>query len=233
VRLTLEIDGVQEQTNASGLPGTEEVTASLGIRRSTDDGVERIALQSTRSQPVEGDALEGRQEAARRALDEVLDRLVKEARVHLDARKRDDARLAKDLRNKDPLVREAATAALVARHNRAAIPALVEQLKGDDPLDVRRAIGGLVELQAREAVPELIEISRGKDPGFLRELVYALGAIGGEEAEAYLYTMSQGHDQPAVRDAARQALEEMERHGRRGGADKPSRNASLAPGSHP
>jgi hypothetical protein len=233
VRLTLEVDGVQEQTNASGLPAIEEVTASLGIRRSSDDGVERIALQATRSQPVEGDALEGRQEAARRALDEVLDRLVKEARVHLDARKRDDARLAKDLKNKDPLVREAATAALVARHNRAAIPALVEQLKGDDPLDVRRAIGGLVELQAREAVPELIEISRGKDPGFLRELVYALGAIGGEEAEAYLYTMSQGHDQPAVRDAARQALEEMERHGRRSGADKPSRNASLAPGSHP
>jgi hypothetical protein len=233
VRLTLEVDGVQEQPNASGLPGTEEVTASLGIRRSTDDGVERIALQATRTQPVEGEALEGRQEAARRALDEVLDRLVKEARVHLDARKRDDARLAKDLRNKDPLVREAATAALVARRNRAAIPALVEQLKGDDPLDVRRAIGGLVELQAREAVPELIEISRGKDPGFLRELVYALGAIGGEEAEAYLYTMSQGHDQPAVRDAARQALEEMERHGRRGGSDKPSRNASLAPGSHP
>jgi hypothetical protein len=79
-------------------------------------------------------------------------------------------------------------------------------------------------------VPELIEISRGKDPGFLRELVYALGAIGGEEAEAYLYTMAQGHDQPAVRDAARQALEEMERHGRRSGPSGPSRNASLAPG---
>ena len=68
--------------------GTEEVTASLGIRRSSDDGVERIALQATRSQPVEGEALEGRQEAARRALDQVMDRLVKEARVQLDARKR-------------------------------------------------------------------------------------------------------------------------------------------------
>lgn len=233
VRLTLEVDAVQEQPNASGLPGLEEVTASLGIRRSTDDGVERIALQASRSQPVEGDALEGRQEAARRALDQVLDRLVKEARAHLDARKRDDARLVKDLHARDPLVRDAATSALVARGNRAAIPALVEQLRGDDALDVRRAIGGLVELQAREAVPELIEISRGKDPGFLRELVYALGAIGGEEAQAYLYTMSQGHDQPAVRDAARQALEEMERHGRLGGQNRTQRNASLAPGSVP
>jgi len=233
VRLTLEVDTVQEQMNASGLPGIEEVTASLGIRRSTDDGVERIALQATRSQPVEGDALEGRQEAARRALDQVLDRLVKEARVHLDARRRADGRLMKDLHARDPLVREAATTALVARRNRSAIPALVEQLRGDDPLAVRRAIGGLVELQAREAVPELIEISRGKDPGFLRELVYALGAIGGDEAQAYLYTMSQGHDQPAVRDAARQALEEMERHGRRSSPGGTPRNASLAPGGHP
>ena len=233
VRLTFEVDGVQEQANASGLPAVEEVTASLGIRRSAEDGVERIALQATRSHPVEGDALEGRQEAARQALDEVLDRLVKEARVHLDARGRDDGRLMKDLRSKDPLVRDAATSALVARRNRAAIPALVERLRGDDPLEVRRAIGGLVELQAREAVPELIEISRGKDPGFLRELVYALGAIGGDEAEAYLYTMSQGHDQPAVRDAARQALEEMERHGRREVQNRVPRNASLAPGGHP
>ena len=233
VRLTLEVDAVQEQTNASGSPGTEEVTASLGIRRSSEDGVERIALQATRSQPVEGDALEGRQEAARRALDQVMDRLVKEARVQLDARKRDDARLVKDLRAQDPLVRDAALSALVARRNRGAIPALVERLRGDDPLEVRRAIGGLVELQAREAVPELIEISRGKDPGFLRELVYALGAIGGDEAQAYLYTMAQGHDQPAVRDAARQALEEMERHGRGPGQVGPSRNASLAPGGPP
>ena len=231
VRITLEVDAVQEQANGSGLPAVEEVTASLGIRRSTEDGVERIALQATRSQPVEGEALEGRQEAARRALDQVLDRLVKEARVQLDARSRDDARLVKDLRSRDPLIREAATSALVARRNRAAIPALVEQLKGDDPLEVRRAIGGLVELQAREAVPELIEISRGKNPGFLRELVYALGAIGGDEAEAYLYTMSQGHDQPLVREAARQALEEMTRHGRSQTRDP--RNASLAPGEHP
>ncbi|HSP18618.1 MAG TPA: HEAT repeat domain-containing protein [Myxococcaceae bacterium] len=230
--MTLEVDAVQEQSNASGLPGVEEVTASLGIRRTTEDGVERIVLQATRSQPVEGDALEGRQEAARSALDQVLDRLVKEARVHLDARKRDDGRLARDLRASDPLVRDAATLALVARRNRAAIPALVERLKGDDPLEVRRAIGGLVELQAREAVPELIEISRGKDPGFLRELVYALGAIGGDEAQAYLYTMSQGHDQPAVRDAARQALEEMNRHGRRA-QSPPPRNAGLSPRRSP
>ena len=228
VRMTLELDQVQELAGGpGGVPAQEEVTASLGIRRSTEDGVERITLQAVRAQPVEGEALEGRQEAARRALDQVLDRLVKEARVQLDVRSHDDARLVREIRSADPLVRDAAISALVARRNRAAIPALVERLKGDDPLEVRRAIGGLVELKAREAVPELIEISRGKDPGFLRELVYALGAIGGDEAQAYLYTMAQGHDQPAVRDAARQALEELNRHGRRG--NTAPRNASLLP----
>jgi hypothetical protein len=231
VRISLEVDAVREQLNPAGLPAAEEVTASFNVRQNTEDGVERIAVQATRSEPVSGDALEGRQEAAGRALDQALDRLVTKARAYLDARRRSDGRLTRELRDPDPLVREAAVSALVQRRNRAAIPALVAQLKEDDPLEVRRAMGGLVELQAREAVPELIEISRGKDPGFLRELVYALGAIGGEEAQAYLYTMSQGHDQPAVRDAARQALEELNRHGRRANAPAP-RNAALFPRGH-
>ena len=228
VRMTLELDGLRERERGGGSAPAEEVAASLAVRRSTEDGVDRFSLQATRAQPVEGEALEGRQEAARRALDQVLDRLVKEARVYLDARGHDDARLVKELRSPDALVRDAAVSTLVQRRNRAAIPALVERLKGDDPLEIRRAIGGLVELQAREAVPELIEISRGKDPGFLRELVYALGAIGGDEAQAYLYTMSEGHDQPAVRDAAKQALEELNRHGRRPQAGSP-RNAAVTP----
>jgi hypothetical protein len=228
VKMTLELDGVNERDRGPGSPPAEEVTASLTVRRSTEQGMDRINLQAARAQPVEGDALEGRQEAARRALDQVLDRLVKEARVYLDARGHDDARLVKELRSPDALLRDAAVSTLVQRRNRAAIPALVERLKGDDPLEIRRAIGGLVELQAREAVPELIEISRGKDPGFLRELVYALGAIGGDEAQAYLYTMSEGHDQPAVRDAAKQALEELNRHGRRAQPASP-RNAALVP----
>lgn len=231
VRLTLEVDLIREQLNPAGLPALEEVTASLNIRRNTEEGAERILVQATRTEPVTGEALEGRQEAARRALDQAMDRLVTKARAYLDARNQSDGRLQREVRSSDALIREAAVSALVQRRNRAAIPALVAQLREDDPLEVRRAMGGLVELQAREAVPELIEISRGKDPGFLRELVYALGAIGGEEAQAYLYTMSQGHDQPAVRDAARQALEELNRHGRRSSTPAP-RNASLLPRGH-
>lgn len=227
VRVTLEVDGVREQANAAGATVLEEVEASLSLRRSTGDGDERIVVQALRTQAVQGPSLEDRQDAARRAFDLALDRLVKEARVQLDARTRSSARLQRDLRSGDPLERDAAADALVARHDRAAIPALVERLRGDDVLAVRRAMGGLVELQAREAVPELIEISRGKDPGFLRELVFALGAIGGDEAEAYLYTMAQGHDQPAVRDAARQALEEMGRHGRHVRAPTPRHSAHV------
>jgi hypothetical protein len=40
--------------------------------------------------------------------------------------------------------------------------------------------------------------------------------------------MSEGHDQPAVRDAAKQALEELNRHGRRPQSPSP-RNAALLP----
>ena len=87
--------------------------------------------------------------------------------------------------------------------------ALLDKLKGDDADDVRRAIGGLVELKDPRAVPALIDLARAKDMVFLREIIFALGQIGGDEAEAYLYTVAQGHDQPAIRDVAQKALDEM------------------------
>ena len=193
--------------------------------------MERIALQATRSQPVEGEALEGRQEAARRALDEVLDRLVKEARVHLDARKRDDARLVKDLK---AVTRWSGTRRLGAcrppqprRHSRPGRPP-----PGDNPLEVRRAIGGLVELQAREAVPELIEIAGGRTPGSCASWSTRWGPSAGTRPRPTCTRCRRGTISPPVRDAARQALEEMNRHGSRV-AERPSRNASLAPGRHP
>ena len=42
-------------------------------------------------------------------------------------------------------------------------------------------------------------------------------SIGGEEAEAYLYTVNEGHDQPAIREAAGQALAELKARRRGGG----------------
>ena len=82
-------------------------------------------------------------------------------------------------------------------------------------------------MKERRAVPDLIDLSRGKDLGFLREIIYALGALGGEEATAYLYTVAQGHDQPAIQEAAQQALDET--RGKSASAHVRNVAAPLAP----
>jgi len=114
---------------------------------------------------------------------------------------------------------------LTDRRNPAVVQALLGQLGGSDPDEVRRAIGALVELKEKRAVPLLIELGNAHDPVFLREVIYALAGIGGEEAQAYLYTVAQGHDNPAIRDAAQQALDELSRS-----EQKPDRGLSSREG---
>jgi HEAT repeat protein len=147
------------------------------------------------------------------------------AHLQLAALDKPDPELLKDVSSTDARVREFAIRILSDRKNPGVADALLEQLKGDDPDQIRRAMGALVELKERRAVPPLIDLARGKDLGFLREILFALGEIGGEEAEAYLYTVSEGHDQPAIRQAARQALDDLSSHGSRAGRERRSEGA--------
>jgi hypothetical protein len=209
VRLVLELSGVREVLRP-GHEGPEvEVVADLTLRRRSEAGSERSELWASGVARPSGDTFEDKQEAAQRALDQVLEDLVHGARAQLDALDRSDGALLKDLGSADGRVRDAALDVLAARKNPRAVPLLIERLQSEDALLVRRAMGALVEMRATQAVPALIDLARGKDPGFQRELVFALGAIGGDEARAYLYTVAQGHDSPGVREAAERALEEL------------------------
>ena len=87
---------------------------------------------------------------------------------------------------------------------------LIERLRALDLGQIRQAMGALAELREQRAVKPLIELTRGKDPVFVREILFALAQIGGDEAMAYLYTVAQGHDEPALREAAQRALDEVE-----------------------
>ncbi|HXX31926.1 MAG TPA: HEAT repeat domain-containing protein [Myxococcaceae bacterium] len=209
VRLLLELSGVREVVR-TGHEGPEvEVIADLTLRRKTESGTERTELWASGAVRPMGQTFEDRQDAARRALDQALDDLVRGARAQLDALDQPDKVLVRDLDSPDPRTRDAALDVLAARKHPRSVPVLLERLQSDDPLEVRRAMGALVEMRATQAVPALIDLARDKDPGFLRELVYALGAIGGDEARAYLYTVAQGHDSPVVREAAQRALDEL------------------------
>jgi hypothetical protein len=222
VRLTLDLAFTRE-AQKSGRPGTyAEVGASLTLRRRLDDVSLRYEVMGLGEVPEPSDDPEARRLAMRRALETALKEAVAAAHLQLAALEKPDPELLKDVSSADARVREFAIRTLSDRKNPGVADALLEQLKGEDPDQIRRAMGALVELKERRAVPPLIDLARGKDLGFLREILFALGEIGGEEAQAYLYTVSEGHDQPAIREAARQALDELSNHGTRAGRERRS-----------
>ena len=79
------------------------------------------------------------------------------------------------------------------------------------PTLVLMAIGALVELKDPRAVGPLIEAGRRKNSAYVAQVVYAVAQLGGREAQAYLFTISSGHPDPALREAAKEALQELEK----------------------
>ena len=127
----------------------------------------------------------------------------------LQARKKSDAALLRDLKNPDARVRDYAIRALADRRNAAAVPYLIGQLDGDSILMVRRAMGALVAIGDRRAVRPLIDLSRRRPPQLVAEIIYALGSLGGPEVEAFLYTLESGSPDEEVRRAATEAFTEL------------------------
>lgn len=208
--LTLEVPFTRE-AQREGSPGiVAEVGASLVLEQRASDGAPRYEVVGLGEMPIGAHAgPDGRREALRAALASALNQLADAAVLQLTAVERPSEGLVQDLRAPDPRVREFALRVLADRRHPEAAPLLIERLQDGDLLAVRRAIGALVEMRTPEAVSALIELGRGKEPSFLQEILFALGELGGDEAEAYLFTVSQGHDQPAIRAAARDALETL------------------------
>ncbi len=156
----------------------------------------------------EGD-VETAQNAIRDALAETLSGAVREASALIRLETSDVGVLHGKLGDSDDSVKRAALRLLVRKHDKAALPALLEQLKSDDLDVLRTVVGQLVELRAPEAVNPLVDATSQRGPTFEREVVFAIGAIGGDDAEAYLDLVSSGHDDPLIRASAEQALSEL------------------------
>jgi hypothetical protein len=225
IGLRLEIPFTRE-AQKEGREGTfAEVGALLTIRRKENGGSASYEVVGIGESQVLSEDAPARHSAMRSALASALDQVTSSAHLQLAALEKSDSALVKELSAKDPRVREFAIRVLSSRKNPAVEPALLDKLQSSDPSGVRRAIGALVELKNAGAVPYLIDLAKGKDPSFVREIIFALGEIGGEEAEAYLYTVAEGHDQPAVRAAAKKALEELRARSRPGWGGRADSNA--------
>lgn len=89
------------------------------------------------------------------------------------------------------------------------LPMLVEEL-GNSEAEMRfEAANALGELGDRGAVPELIDAAADPDSEVQQAVLQALGKIGGPAAKEYLQRCLRSRSE-IVRDAARQALEELQ-----------------------
>jgi len=93
---------------------------------------------------------------------------------------------------------------------REAVPALLAQLQREDARLAHRVVATLAQIGDPRAVPALIDLSQSTDPTAGLRIVRFIGDIGGAEAEGYLLTLSSGHPDPRMRQAAREALDELE-----------------------
>jgi len=117
------------------------------------------------------------------------------------------------LRSDDDAVRSAAISAAATRELREAVEPLAAMLRSDRvPMSVKLdAVGALVEIGDPAAVGPMIDALDGQPPAFWPQVLFAIAELGGRRAEGFLFTVARGHDAPAVREAAKQALAELER----------------------
>ena len=194
-----------------------EVLVSLELLIPDSHGdLDRLVAEGTSRRPTPVDASagpdpEGRLQAFEGALQGAMFEAATALSWQVEARKKSDADLEKDLTTSDARVRDYAVRALAERRNPAAVPMLLARLDDDSPEVVRRAMGALVAIGDLRAVRPLIELTRKRPPQFVAEVLYALGSLGGVEAEAFLYTLESGAPDEEVRRAAHEALGDLRR----------------------
>lgn len=177
---------------------------------------ERLVAEGGARRPTGAEAGAGLDPDARRsAFEAAFEGALREAATalawQLEARRKPEADLLRDLTAADPRQRDYAVRALADRRSPAAVPALLERLHDESPAVVRRAMGALVAIGDPRAVRPLIELTRKRPPGFVAEIVYALGSLGGPEVEAFLFTLESGAADEEVRRAAREAYSDLRR----------------------
>jgi HEAT repeat protein len=148
--------------------------------------------------------------AFRKALAEAAQRAAEGLAISVRADGKRVDGLVADLSAKDVRVREQAVRVLGERRSREAVPALVDLLQKEEPRLAHRIVGALAQIGDPRAVPPLIDLASGKDSNLVLRMLRFIGDIGGPEAEGYLLTLASGHPDPRVRQAAREALDDLQ-----------------------
>lgn len=206
------------------------------VHRAVEVMLRLHALDKTDRQPdeVTAQALLTRDEARKVPFGDLAEDAVVEAgrrlETAMDLYWEDPSAILPALDDERDWVRAIAADAAAHRRLAAAVEPLMARVRDEDESpDVRiHAVGALVALGDPRAASAIIDATRRKNAPYLVQMVFALGALGGRKAEAYLFTVQSGHPSPQVREAARQALEELEKKRARSKA-KPAPDAAVEP----
>jgi hypothetical protein len=153
-------------------------------------------------------------ESEQALIDEAIDMAARYIGLELELSRAPTEDVLRRLDDTDPKVRARVIGELRERGaSAAAVPRLVTLLGGDeaDPDVLLAATGALIESKDPRAVAPLIESARRRSPVYLSQIIFGVAEIGGKEAEAYLFTVASGHPDPAIKKAAQDALDELER----------------------
>ena len=207
-RIRLEVD------HARRLVGGEREAAEVMVWLELSpegDGERMLAEGLGRKNTGEGAGSELRAAAFEGALRLAVSEAALALAYQIEARKKPDTELVRDLSAPDPRLRDYAVRALADRRNPVAVPSLIARLNDESPGVVIRSIGALVAIGDRRAVRPLIELSRRRSPQVVSQILYALGSLGGAEAESFLYTLESGAAEEEVRRAAAEAFADLRR----------------------
>ncbi len=209
-QLTIRIAQLTERTADPATPDVKARSAGISIDLRALDAVEgerpRYAADQllTRTEPQSVPIVRLVQDTLRKAGQRLM--------RFREVQRADDDGVVAALRDEDPTVRAIAVQTAGSRKIRAAVPILVERLKAtDEPgTSIVSIVGALVEMNATEATSAIIDTARQQDRSYIVPLLYALAQLGGRQAQAYLFTVQSGHPDPVVKQAAAEALRELE-----------------------
>jgi hypothetical protein len=227
-RARVEVLSAQASRAARGPYEVEVELQLLGVkagrqRSLADAGVGRVPHPA----PGERDAAAWR-EAFSSAVAEASARV----RRAIAAEGQPTEKLIRALEAEDPRVREEAIRVLGERRSREAVPALVARLRDPDLRLAERAVGALAQIGDPRAVGPIIDFTQRLEEGpYSPRYARIVGDLGGSEARGYLLTLESGQVEPEVREAAREALRDMEAREREQAAlARPPRSTSRDSG---
>jgi HEAT repeat protein len=179
-----------------------ELQLSGSVREITEVGVGRVPAPGSGRTPAA---------AWRAAFSAAVADASSGVRRALAAEGKPTQELIRELEAEDAAIRVQAIRVLGDRRSREAVPALIARLREPDVRVAERAAGALAQIGDPRAVAPIIDFThRLEDGPYAPRYARIIGDIGGSEARGYLMTIESGHGDPRIRQAAREALADLE-----------------------